>query len=367
MINAIQFLETDSAAEHFGLVGLDGYIDQIIRVVRSRDDDGIHYIETIREFGERVLRASGKSTAMELDVRQEKLGGNGPIMANALAQLSLPLTCVGAFTADGNIHSVFEPMRQRCDLISVTDAARTDAYEFDDGKIMFQRQAGLPDLDYQMLVDSVGLEALQALFEQADLVALNHWSSLPHMDEIWVRLQAEICPQLTSRRRVLFADLADPEKRSHADIAQACERLGGFMGTYEVLLGLNLKESLHISEVLACEPGETGDEQLLERARCIREHLGITAVAIHPVDRAVIATADGAWITHGPFVEKPLISTGAGDHFNAGLAYGWLLGASPLEALKTATASSSYYVSNAKSATAAELAQFLREIAASDA
>ena len=346
----------------YGLIGLDGYVDQIIRVVDSVENGKKIHIRNIGQFGQRILGASGKSTAMELDIQADKLGGNGPIMANSLAQLGLPLSCLGAFTADGSIHPVFQEMAGRCELISLCDAARTDAYEFEDGKIMFQRQAGLPTLDYQQIVDSVGVEPLRALFERADLVALNHWASLPHMDEIWLNVQAEICPTLSEKRRVLFADLADPEKRSHADIQRACDRLPGFMPFYEVILGLNLKEGLHLCEVLGLEPEGEGDAQLQQRAALLREHLGITAVAIHPVDRAVIATADGTCITHGPYTEKPLISTGAGDHFNAGLAYGWLLGAEPAGALRIAAGNAGRYVTTAKSATATQLGEFLSSL-----
>jgi len=49
-------------------------------------------------------------------------------------------------------------------------------------------------------------------------------------------------------------------------------------------------------------------------------------VVVHPRAYAVAASADGVVMVTGPFVGKPLISTGAGDHFNAGFCLGKLLG-----------------------------------------
>ena len=48
----------------------------------------------------------------------------------------------------------------------------------------------------------------------------------------------------------MFVDLADPEKRNHADIRHAMELLSRFEKQVDVILGLNLKESGEICDVL---------------------------------------------------------------------------------------------------------------------
>ena len=53
-------------------------------------------IETIADLGERISAASGKSANLELFPRFEKLGGNGPIMANAMLSLGLNVRYIGA-------------------------------------------------------------------------------------------------------------------------------------------------------------------------------------------------------------------------------------------------------------------------------
>ena len=54
-----------------------------------------------------------------------------------------------------------------------------------------------------------------------------------------------------------------------------------------------------------------------------------------------------------------MISTGAGDHFNAGFCLGRILGFDLEESLCTGVASSGYYVRTAQSATARQLSEFL--------
>jgi sugar/nucleoside kinase (ribokinase family) len=48
-------------------------------------------------------------------------------------------------------------------------------------------------------------------------------------------------------------------------------------------------------------------------------------------------------------VAKPRLSTGGGDHFNAGFAFGRLQGLSPLDATRAAVLVSSLYVERGRS------------------
>ena len=346
---------------HVGLVGLDGFVDQIIRVVDRKSADGQDlFVEAIPDLAARIGRAAGKSTALELNVLQTKLGGNGPIMAHALASFGLELTYLGAVGSGDGLHPVFQPLADGCRVVPVCDAARTDALEFNDGKLMLQQMACLDQLDFEAILEAVGEEGLVELFEAADLVALNHWVSLPHMSSIWRELQSRICPRLSSRPRTIFFDLADPEKRSHEDIAEALELIGQFGPWYRTVLGLNEKESEHISEVLGCEP-EAGDERerILARTERIRESLGLGCLAVHPVKFGAIADEAGSAVLSGPYTSTPKISTGAGDHFNAGLCLGLLLGGQLDESLLIGLVAAGYYVQQAHSPNVEQLCGFL--------
>ena len=67
------------------LIGLDGFVDTILHVVDQRYDS-THYsrIETLSDYGKRVMEACGMSLNLEVVIQQEKIGGNGPIFASGL-------------------------------------------------------------------------------------------------------------------------------------------------------------------------------------------------------------------------------------------------------------------------------------------
>ena len=364
---AAEYLESNGqqVAGHQGIVGLDGFVDQIVRVLDRIDSDGNEKIfADIGSLAERIQRAAGKSTALELVVQQVKLGGNGPIMANALAHLGLDLTYIGSVGQDGHVHPVFRPMEEICRVIPVSKVAQTDALEFNDGKLMFQQMRCLDDMTYGAITAAVGEEHLLELFEEADFVALDHWASLPHMSDIWRRLQEDICPQLSDRRRQIFFDLADLEKRSHEDILEALTLITKFGKWYYTMLGMNLKESETICQVLGIDVDADTEEELV-RQRCeeVRRRLDLGCVAIHPLACAGAADANGSAVVAGPFIPNPKISTGAGDHFNSGFCLGRILGADLVTSLQCGVGASGFYVRTAISPSIAELTQFLNELA----
>ena len=81
-----------------------------------------------------------------------------------------------------------------------------------------------------------------------------------------------------------------------------------------------------------------------------------------PSNIPATATKEGSAEFAGPFIEQPKISTGAGDHFNAGFCLGRVLGFSLEESLCTGCATSGYYVRTAHSPTAVELAEFVKNL-----
>ena len=74
-------------AERRAIVGFDGFVDTIVAPVGLRRGQGENFspIATIPEFAQRIASAAGKSANYEFYPRFEKLGGNAPIMAGALA------------------------------------------------------------------------------------------------------------------------------------------------------------------------------------------------------------------------------------------------------------------------------------------
>jgi sugar/nucleoside kinase (ribokinase family) len=343
-------------------VGLDGFVDEIIAVVDKRFEGGRYEpVATIGQLGKKIEAAAGQSSNYELVVKQTKLGGNGPIMANALASAGASVTYIGN-VGYPSVHPAFEELTRKARVVSIGEPGHTEALEFDDGKLMLGKHGTLNDVNWDNLMSRVGRERLKELMDGSQLIGMVNWTMLPNMSRIWAKMLDEIIPNPERHSRTLFIDLADPEKRTHEDILDALKLLTRFQDQVSVTLGLNLKESLEIADVLGL-PGKSAPEEAIEEnARAIRAELNLSCVVIHPRRAAAAATADESATFAGPFVQQPKISTGAGDHFNAGFCLGRVLGFGLAESLCTGVATSGYYVRTAESPTGEQLAQFIAEL-----
>jgi sugar/nucleoside kinase (ribokinase family) len=340
------------------VLGLDGFVDAIIAVVDKRTSDGYEPVPTIGRLAEKIAAAAGQSANYELVVKMRKLGGNGPIMANAVASLGADTTYIGNLGLP-EPDPVFQELVDRANVISIGEPGTTDALEFGDGKLMLGKHESLGAVNWDNLLHHVGREKLVKLLSDAKLIGMVNWTMLPHMTDIWAHLLDEVVPDIEQHDRTLFIDLADPEKRTALDIRTALGTLTKFQQQIDTILGLNQKEAEEVAGLLG-QPSK--DPETL--AKSIREELQLACVVVHPRHGAAAATADeSAWFD-GPFVESPKISTGAGDHFNAGFATGRVLGLSLEESLCTGVGTSGYYVRTAQSPTAAQLADFMDDLPA---
>jgi sugar/nucleoside kinase (ribokinase family) len=347
------------------MIGLDGFVDEIIAVVdKRRSLDDFDRIRTIDQFGKKILAAAGQSSNYELVVKQTKLGGNGPIMANALAAAGMAITYVGIL-GHPEIHPVFHELAKRArKVISLAEPGHTDALEFDDGKLMLGKHASLREVTWDKLLERAGgVDQLTQDIAESSLLGVVNWTMLPHLSDIWSKLAEHVLPRLPKKQRYFFVDLCDPEKRTAEDLRDAMHVLSGMQGMVDVILGLNLKEALQVAQVLDLPKFVDDHVAIQGAAASIREKMQIACVVIHPRRGAAAATSDGrsAWFA-GPFVKEPKISTGAGDHFNAGFCLGRTLGFGLEESLCTGVATSGYYVRTAISPTSQQLAEFIRNL-----
>ncbi len=353
--------DTQRAAKMTAFVGMDGFVDEIIHMVDSRQDaNTFSRIPTISKLAERISAAAGKSTNIEIVQAMIKLGGNGPIMANALSSFGIKVTYIGALGYP-TLHPVFQDFANRADVHSIGEAAHTDALEFDDGKILLGKMVQLNDVTWPNIQARYGRDKFASKFNTAELVGFVNWTMIPFMSDIWESMLKDLCPALKGPRRKIFFDLADPEKRSAKDITRALELILGFEKYFDAILGLNEKEAFEIGDVLGLGFKDHSPEGILKLAMEIQKRLPINTVVVHPVAFAVAASKGDAQIVKGPFCAKPKISTGAGDHFNSGFCLGKMLGLDNAGSLMTGVATSGFYVRTAKSPNMGELAGLLRD------
>jgi len=348
-------------AEKSALVGLDGFVDTIVTPVAQRTGQGEAFtpIRTIPEFAQRIAGAAGKSTNIEFYPLMDKLGGNGPIMANALLAAGTRVTYIGSLGRPV-IHPVFQSFAQRAQIVSLCDPAITTAVEFGDGKLMLGQLRSLDTITLKTIEEIMGAGPFRDTLAAADLVSLVNWTMIPNMTAILRSLVDEVLPGLPARDgRIFFFDLADPEKRSREDLLEVLEIFSRFGKFGSVTLGLNLKEAQRVHAELGFSSRGVSEEDLRVISADIRLNLKLDTVVVHPRESAACATPDGTFWVPGPYTDKPLITTGAGDHFNAGFSQGQLMGLDAESCLTLGVCTSGHYVRSGQSPGLDELEDFL--------
>jgi len=243
-------------------IGLDGFVDEILHVVDKREStDKYVRLARMAQWGERICAAAGKSTNIELVSQMTKLGGNGPIMANAMASFGLRVSYLGILGYP-NLHPVFADFAQRAEVHSIAEPGYTDAVEFEDGKVMLGKHQSLRQMNWENIQTRFGQDRFAAKIRESEFIAFTNWTMLTQMNSIWSAVQREICPQLDGPRRKLFFDLADPEKRTPADIAEALKLIAAFERHFDVIFGLNEKEAYEIGHNLGLDTSEHTHEGL---------------------------------------------------------------------------------------------------------
>lgn len=340
------------------LMGFDGFVDEVVHVVGKRYDSE-HYerLNYMEEYGKKICKAAGLSLNIELLPVQKKLGGNGPIMANSLAAHGCGVTYIGALGKE-NIHPVFQRMAEKVKTISISDPGHTDAIEFLDGKIISCKLETLKDVNWENLKAHIDVETLAGYMDESDLIGFENWTLVVGTTDIWQHIIEEVVPKLKNmERKVLFVDLADPEKRDKEDLRKALKCLEQFELRFETTLGLNEKEAYEIAGLFGKEKSQF--ENILDVAKFLKQEIKISTIVLHPVKQACAIGEGGAFLVDGPYCGAPKLTTGAGDNFNAGFVLGRMLGLGLKESLITGVANSGFYVRNARSAEYEELQKFI--------
>jgi hypothetical protein len=375
-------LEGIDASGGPALIGFDGAVDEIIRVVghrRSMAPDDFEDIPTIPAFAARAGAAAGVSANIEMAVSEVRFGGNGPLMSAALGGLGAPVTYVGAVGREGapnELMPLFEPLAGWCrEVIPMAAPAHTDALEFDDGKIMLGKLLNLQNVTWASLLERLGggdrdagLEDLCRRMGQASLLAVVNWVMMGGVEGIWRGLIDHVLPALGGGAPRIFIDLCDPAKRTDEDMSGAVDLLRRLDEITALTLGLNLSEAERMARVIGSRPfgdGEPSGDAVEAATVALRDKLGLSCVVVHPRSGAAAAESDGshAWFD-GPFVREPRLSTGAGDHFNGGFAFAQMHGLSLAESLAVGTAVSGAYVRDAATPTRERVADLLRHLPA---
>ena len=343
-------------------MGFDGFVDTILHVVKTRHSaTSYERLASMSGWAQRIAAASGLSANFEFVPQVVKLGGNGPIMANALDRFGFAVTYIGALGQPA-VHPVFADFARRARVISIAEPGGTDAIEFTDGKLLCGKLTSLRDVNWRNLVKHLPEAKLAALLSESELIAMVNWTMLSELTGIFRNLLTRILPKMKGVRRWIFFDLSDPAKRPRADLKNVLRLIGRCEKYARVILGMNLGEARQVAEVLGLGDIEESREDVAHAASGIRRALRVDTVVIHPMRFAAAADAGGSGHVAGPLTLQPKITTGAGDHFNAGFCLGRIRGLGLAESLQTGVATSGCYVRSGKSPSLETLIRFLRTL-----
>jgi len=337
-------------------VGLDGYIDKIQHPVQFQKKEGDVYYQTLSEFGGKIVAASHQSAQVELVTQQTKFGGNAPIMANALASLQIPNVCLGTFGYP-EIEEDFKAIHKNSELISVGEPARTNALEFNDGKLILSELSSFQDLDWATVKQKIKWDDLKEKMERAELIALVDWCNLPHATSLWKGILEDIISQQnTKQHRQFFFDLADPSKKGVDEVLGVISVIQEYSAYGTVTLGLNENETNKIFNLLHAE---RVDWDLHAKGQYIFDTIHLNTLVIHPLDGCITFQRDKHFALKKKLIPHPKVTTGGGDNFNAGYCLGMLYGFPTEYCMALGMATSGSYVANGRSPEIQDIVDFL--------
>jgi len=337
--------------------GFDGFIDTITRIIRDKQGDSTPSLfNTIKEFGDYILEKQGASFSLELEERSIKVGGNMPIMANALGRLGLMVNCIGAL-GDPGVHPVFNQLSPNCHLHSFAEPGTALAYEFNDGKIMMAQMKSINTSGWDKIKEAVGIKTLIRLYSESDMICLLNWSEIDASTNIWKGLLKEVLPDYSAgKKQIAFFDLSDCSKRSNQSITEALDLLQQFGKHAKIVLGLNKNEAGIIFQAVY---GKKSKKDLLSVGKELIERLGIDTLVLHSAREAMAFANNEQVRVDSFFTDEPKISTGAGDNFNAGFCAGQLMELDLESSVILANAVSGCYIREGISPQLPDLINFL--------
>ena len=282
-----------------------------------------------------------------------------PITANALGFLGMNVNCVGALGYPQS-HTVFKNFPANCRFYSFADPGTATAFEFNDGKIMIAQMGSLNELGWNKIKNIIGIDTLINIYKESDILCIVNWSEIDASTDIWKGILKDLVFQYAKpgKKQIAFFDLSDCSKRTSALISEALMLLKEFGRYTNVTLSLNKNEARHIYRVLY-NKDPVDDLALLGEK--IFEKLKIDILLLHSSKEAVALNNEGRFTCSSFFINNPIISTGAGDNFNAGFCAAQLLKLDLESSVLFANSVAAFYVKTGISPQLTDVIHFLEE------
>ena len=320
-------------------VGFDGFIDTTVRPIYkvATQESEAELFKTISDFADFLKSKANKSCSVELQVESTSLGGNLAFISKAAGTLGVDVECVGMLGQTGTVDEAFKPLP--CKLHSFAPPGTSTCLEFDDGKILLAPTYELEGNPWDMVLEATKGEVIE-IFSEADLVALVNWSELSFSQFLWSETYEKVFSnQPMDKEKYILFDLCDISRKSKKEIEDILNLIGEFAKKRTAVLSLNENEALVIGENIY--GGLSNPEGI---AKNLREDYQMDEIVVHGVKFSLMLTERGMVMEDTIFVEKPVKTTGAGDHYNGALAAGLLMGLEDEERVELAHVVVNHYI-----------------------
>jgi sugar/nucleoside kinase (ribokinase family) len=329
----------------------DGFVDEVWEIVSERASlTDVSLYTKMNQFADRITGSGSGGVGLELLRKRRAFGGFTANIGYAAARLGVNCSMVGVYGASNNeqIDPIFKEVDDICEVISLADAAVTHVFEFDDGKILMSHMEAVLDITWKKITDYVGMDKINNLLKESDIIGIGYWSLLPAFDEILESICAAIPDDGILRR--FFFDFADFRKKDSASLSYSLGLLKKYNGKFPMTLSVNE----HEAAALFAANGETLDltgedvDGIKQKTELVRGKIGLDEFVIHNPRYAVAAKA-GSTPAFAPstFVDKPVRSAGAGDTFNGGYIAASLAGLGLSQRLDVANAAVGHFLRTA--------------------
>ena len=353
LLPALDQIEKSADRKHV-LTGFDGFVDRIKRPVSSRAGVEVHWFRTLSDFAARIQSAAGRSGQIEMVTEKTKPGGNGPLLAETLGKCRIDCLCIGAMGYP-QLHNIFARQQSDYRILSILEPGRSDAVEFDDGKIIFSELSVFDHYNWTYVRRTAGIEKLRTAVEESNLIAFVDWANLPHSADIWRGLLEEVIRPLGTQDRIFLFDLCDPSRKTDEQVREVLELIGRFSDFGRVVLGLNENEATRIFTAVF-----SAQADVRTAAGRLFNHMQIDTLLVHPVDRCIVCRKDGVTELEGWVIREPRVLTGGGDNLNAGFCLGLLHGLDMEACVLLGMAASGAYVQRGFSPGVGDLKSFVK-------
>jgi len=337
------------------VLGFDGFVDTVRRVVDERHDpESFEPMTELGAFGERIAASADEESSITVEWTRDgtRTGGHTCHVARALIGFGASPTMIGAYGDPER--DVFADEFGDARRYSFGEPNYTEAVEFDDGKLLVTETGATRTLDWETLVDAVGIETLATHLDGADLFGVGYWVVVPDLPSVLTGLREQVWPTLDDPPETVLVDPGDVRQLADEVLDAGIEPLRRFAAVAPVTLSANRAEMTHLADTLGATP-----DSLTAAATTVKDGLDLRRAVAHAADASVVAGPEGTASVTVPRVEDPAMTTSAGDHFNVGLALGLSAGLSDPAAVCLGNAAAGVFVRTGEPPTETALREFL--------